>query len=150
MLKPVHVDPFSAEFYLFQLETRTLLVGGSATQFDLATCTNNSVPWQLINWVQPKKLGNGSMVAWVAGSSGNTTIGADLAGRDGENHPAKRGVALLVLSKRISKERSLASLHRDLIEAESFRQSVALRFRFRSHLSIGHPCESLGCDLSDL
>jgi hypothetical protein len=57
----------------------------------------------LVDGVHPKKLGDGSMISWVACRRRDTAIAADLADRDGQDHPSKCKIALLVWSQRMAK-----------------------------------------------
>ncbi len=51
MLKPFHVHSLAMELDAFQSETRPLFMSGLAVQFNLPTCTDYAMPWQLIDGI---------------------------------------------------------------------------------------------------
>ncbi len=93
MLEAVHVDAVVAEVDTFELEAGALFGCGWRGKLDVATGADDAVPGELVGWVGAKEAGDGSMVEGVAGGGSDVAVGADSAGRDGEDDAAEGEVA---------------------------------------------------------
>ena len=69
---------------------------GCSSELYLTTGAQHSMPRQLIRRIGSQQPGDGTMEAWITGSTGDSAIRAHLARRDRENNPAKYDIAWFV------------------------------------------------------
>jgi len=124
VLMLLHIHLLSGEADAFQPEARTLLPCGLSMQLDRASGAKNAMPWQMIRRIRTQKPCYSAMILRVAGRRCNSAIGADLACWNGENHQAKRAVALVFRTRCVPQQSLLRPLHGELIDA---RQSCCRR-----------------------
>jgi hypothetical protein len=118
MLKPFHIDTLAGEANAFEGKARALFPGGRSAQLYFAACAQYAMPGKLISGVGAQKPGYGTVIARIAGSRGNSAVGADLAGGNGENHAAKGAIARLVRSQGILEQSAFGLLHGERVDGD--------------------------------
>jgi len=118
MLALIHVDTTAAEAYSFQLKPCSLFARSRSPEFYFPACAQHSMPRKLICWIGSQQPGHGAVKLRIPGGSSYSTVSADLARRDGDDHATKYNVAWLIRTHRSMEDVPSAFLYGALILQE--------------------------------
>ena len=136
MLEAIHGDSLATERHAFKFQTCSLFAGGVVVELDLSAGPDNAVPGQVINGKDAQQACHGTVIARVASGCCNSSVGADLAWGDGEDHASEGDVAWFVGARGFSEEVPFGPLGRELIHGRDVRCFGRARASFVSHRTV--------------
>lgn len=136
MLEAIHGDAFATERHAFEFQTCPLFPGGVAAELDLSAGADDAMPGQVVDREDAQKACDRAVIPRVASGCGDSSVGADLAWGDREDHALEGDVAQFIRARRVAEEVSPGPLGRELIHGRDLRCFGRAGARFVSHRAV--------------